>query len=188
MSATLPDPVAIATVLLLLSAVTGGIDVVLIHLVVLRLHSRPETFYEHQLHTVHAAMAVVAVTLLFLVNLGGLGLWLATAVVLGWFAVEVADMLAEKNSRATLGGLPSYEYALHLVTSGLRFAFIALMLAAKPTAAWSLSAPTLLAEPHPMWVRAATLLVIVPGVLIVAVHLWLMRPEFRMSAVPAAHP
>jgi hypothetical protein len=173
--------VFIATALLMLSTITGGIDVIWVHLVVWRLHQSPETFYEHQLHTIHALLAVVSVFLLFVFNFGGICLWLTAAMVLVWFGVEVMDMFAEKNSRAASGGLPSYEYVLHILTSGLRFAFIALIFAAKPLKAWGFSAPALIKPDLPLAVRLIALAITAGGVGVVGLHFWLMLPRFRVA-------
>lgn len=169
----------VATLLLVLSAVVASIDIIWIHLLEWKLYSRKETFYEHQVHTVHAALAGISVFLLFCYNLGGALLWVAAATVSVWFLVEILDLLCEKDSRAGGGGLPSFEYALHIVISGLRFSFIALILAAKPEGAWSVRAPRLLEPGYPPAVRAIGLLVGLGSVILVAVHLWLMQPRYR---------
>ncbi|OHT87161.1 hypothetical protein [Mycobacterium syngnathidarum] len=182
----MPDHlITLATALLVLSTVTGGIDVVLVHLVLLRLHASDTTFYEHQLHTLHAAFAVASVFLLFFFNFGGILLWLTVALVVVWFGVEVLDMFAEKNSRAAAGGLPSYEYVLHILTSGLRFAFVALVLAAKPLVAWNPGTSVLLHPPMPPWVRLVAAAVTLGGIGVVALHIWLMQPRFRTRPVSA---
>lgn len=175
----LPDPILLATILLVTCSATAAIDVIWIHLIALRLYRHPATIYEHKLHSVHAAMAALSVALLFGLNLGGIGLWLAVAAIATWLAVEVMDLLCEKESRTKLGGLPNYEYTLHLMISGQRFAFVALMLAAKPLTAWRLDAPAFLSPSHPLWVRAIGCLIAAGGLGVVALHLWLLQPRFR---------
>ncbi|MFP5284222.1 MAG: hypothetical protein ACLGI9_00635 [Thermoanaerobaculia bacterium] len=176
-----------ATLLLVISAVVAGIDVIWIHLVEWKLYSRPETFYEHQVHTLHATLAGVSVFLLFCYNLGGVLLWGAATTVVVWFLVEILDLLCEKESRASRGGLSSFEYALHIAISGLRFSFIALILAAKPADAWKAGAPLLLEPEYPVAVRATGLLVGLGSLALVAVHLWLMLPRYRAAVQPREH-
>jgi hypothetical protein len=175
----LPDPIRLATILLVTCSATAAIDVIWIHLIALRLYRHPATIYEHKLHAAHAAMAALSVALLFGLNLGGSWLWATVAAITIWLAVEVMDLLCEKKSRTKLGGLPNYEYTLHLMISGQRFAFVALMLAAKPVAAWRFDAPALLIPTHPSWVSMIGFAIAAGGAGIVALHIWLLHPRFR---------
>ena len=81
-------------------------------------------------------------------------------------------MASEKDSRASIGGLSSFEYILHGVLTLLRSAAIALSLAARPASAFSLSAPNIIAqldEPYGWLVRQ-----LYPGAIVLAlVHIWL---------------
>jgi hypothetical protein len=47
------------------------------------------------------------------------------------------DALSEGDSRAFMGGLPKWEYVIHLFANGFHFAAIALALAARPLMLWS---------------------------------------------------
>ena len=57
----------------------------------------------------------------------------------------MAPGISEENgSRASLGGLSREEYVAHVLAITTRVAAVALALAAKPAAAWSLAAPLVL--------------------------------------------
>lgn len=62
--------------------------------------------------------------------------------------VENLDVLDERDSRASLGELSSTEYALHAVAIKARTAAVALSLAAKPLAVWSLDASLVTGSGH----------------------------------------
>lgn len=161
-----------ATVLLLIFATLAPIDGVYIHLVRLKLHTRPESWYEHVWHTLRAVLFVPATYALFGVVSGGALLWTGIALAVIDQAVEIVDMASEKESRASVGGLNSFEYILHGILTLLRSAAIALSLAARPASAFSLSAPNVVAqldEPYGWLVRQ-----LYPGAMLLAiVHLWL---------------
>jgi hypothetical protein len=170
-----------ACILIELFAMVAMTDGVYYHLWKFRLYTRPESIVEHVTHTIHALFFGPIVFLLFAYNFGGALLWLAVAVVALDFANESWDILIEKNSRASLGGLPPLEYLSHAVAITLRTAAIALVFSAKPAAAWSLSSPTVLPESYPS-IAPITALLIVPGaVLFGLVHLWLLRPRYRVA-------
>ena len=70
------------------------------------------------------------------------------------------------QSAAALGGLGTFEYVLHILLTTLRTAAIAVGLAARPAAAWSLSAPNVLGELPGFW--GVAVLQLVPGAVVIA--------------------
>jgi hypothetical protein len=116
---------------------------------------------------------------------GGTLLWAGIALAVIDQAVEIIDMASEKDSRADIGGLGSFEYILHGLLTLLRSAAIAVSLAARPAAAFSLTAPNIVAqldEPYGWLVRQ-----LYPGATVLAlVHVWLAwryRPQQLRGAI-----
>ena len=161
-----------ATILLLIFATLAPIDGLYIHLIRLKLHARSESWGEHLWHTVRTVLFLPATYALFAVVSGGALLWAGIALAVVDQAVEIVDMASEKDSRASIGGLSSFEYILHGVLTLLRSAAIALSLAARPASAFSWSAPNIVAhldEPYGWLVRQ-----LYPGAIVLAlVHIWL---------------
>ena len=176
--------IAAATVFLVLFGAVGAYDGLYLHLWKYRLYAREESRYEHKLHTAVAFLSVPVVWLLFAGNFGGLALWTGVLFVVVSFAVELMDVLAENDSRASLGGLSREEYAAHVVAITTRIAAVALALAAKPAAAWSLSSPLVLDDAYPSWVAFVGEQMVLGSMVVGALHLWLLRSRFR-AASPA---
>ena len=173
-----------ATILLLIVAALAPVDGVYIHLIRLKLHARPESWHEHVWHTVRTGLFLPATYALFGVVSGGALLWTGIALAVIDQAVEIVDMASEKDSRASIGGLGSFEYILHGLLTLVRSAAIALSLAARPASAFSLTAPNIVAqldEPYGWLVRQ-----LYPGAIVLAlVHVWLAwryRPQQVRSA------
>jgi hypothetical protein len=174
--------IAAATVFLVLFAVVGAYDGLYLHLWKYRLHAREETRYEHRLHTAVAFLSVPVVWLLFAGNFGGLALWTGVLFVVVSFVVELMDVLEENDSRASLGGLSREEYVAHVLAITTRVAAVALALAAKPLAAWSVSSPLVLGAEYPAWVAFVGEQMLFGSVVVGALHLWLMRPKYRLAS------
>src|SRR5262245_30838609 len=105
----------LACVLLYLFLAVASTDGFYFHLWKYRLHARPESAWEHQLHTINACLFVPQVFLLFCVRAQGVWLLLAVGSVLATLAVEMVDLYEERRSRRALGGLASSEYAAHFL-------------------------------------------------------------------------
>lgn len=168
-----------ATIFLTLYALLGAVDGLYLHLWRYRLHAEPSARREHLWHTARAVLFPLTVALLFLAPTGGALLWLGVAVMASDLALSVADVLEEGDSRRFMGGLPSGEYALHGILIALHVAAVALLLGSRPAAAWSLSAPLVMAQP---WPSLATIVAtnLLPGAILVAgVHVALaVRPQW----------
>lgn len=174
-----------ACVLIELFALVAMADGVYYHLYKFRLFARPESIREHFTHTVHALLFGPIVLLLFAANYGGSLLWLAVGIIAVDFFNEGWDILIEKDSRASLGGLPPLEYLIHAVAITLRTGAIALVLSAKPATAWSLSSPVVLPAAYPE-IATITAWLVIPGAALFGVlHLWLLAPRYRHSAATA---
>lgn len=133
--------VIVSFVFLNLFMVLGAVDLFYYHIWKYKLHRRPESRYEHKLHMAFAFLMVPVAMLLYYQNLGGIALWAAVFFVVAALGTEILDVFSENDSRASLGGLSTGEYALHVVLTILKVASFAFMFAAKPAAAWELASP-----------------------------------------------
>jgi hypothetical protein len=97
--------VTASTILLLLFAGLSLVDGLYIHLWRLRLHARPESYREHLWHTGRAVLFAPAVMLVFAAPTAGLALWIGVVLFALDEVVEMFDVLAERASRASRGGL-----------------------------------------------------------------------------------
>ncbi len=175
------NTVAVSAICLNLAILLGSVDGVYFHLWKYRLFKWKESRPEHMLHTARAFLFIPIAWLLFGKNYGGWLLWIGVAFASADAIVELIDILIERRSRASLGGLSTAEYAIHVNATGLRFASLALIFVAKPVEAWSLSSPTLLDPAYPSWLTWLMLNTI-PGSSIAALaHVWLMRSKYRAA-------
>lgn len=136
--------VIIAFVFLNLFMVLGAVDLFYFHIWKYRLHTRAESRYEHKLHMAFAFLMVPVAYLLFYQNFGGWALWAGVAAVAAALGTELLDVFSENDSRSSIGGLSTAEYALHVVLTILKVAAFAFIFASKPLAAWNLSSPAVL--------------------------------------------
>jgi hypothetical protein len=144
---------------------------VYLHLWRYRLHERPESLREHWLHTLRALLFPGILATLFLSPPQGAVLWFGIGLVVADQGAELWDTLSERDSRASLGGLSSLEYALHLVLTTVRVAAITLVLAAVPAGGWALGASA--AAEHPALARAIVEGLLPGALAIAALHVWL---------------
>lgn len=102
-----------------------------LHIFKYGLFNYKESTFEHKTHTVRAILFPGIVYTLFLNETNsalfilGLGLVLLDLFVLG------ADAYVEEESRSFMGGLPKWEYIIHLFSNALHFSAITLVLALK---------------------------------------------------------
>lgn len=121
----------LSVVLLLLFGVLAFFDGVYLHLLKYRLHAITESKFEHITHTLRAFLFVGIVYTLYM-NLQNNDLfYFGLAFVILDLIVLFADAFVEKDSRKFMGGLPRWEYIIHLFVNGFHFAGIALLLAIK---------------------------------------------------------
>jgi hypothetical protein len=131
----------------------GTCDTLYYHLYRFRLYERPESFREHVLHTADIFLNVPVAAGLYMARTAGPTLWLATGFAVARTIVTLRDVMEEHDSRAQLGGLPRPEYFMHVVVCMMQAASLALVLADRPAAAWSVTALRLL-EPIDLDARA----------------------------------
>jgi hypothetical protein len=172
-----------ATVFLILFGVVAAFDGLYLHLWKYRLYARPESRREHKLHTMQAFLFVPVVFFLFYRDFGGWMLWAGVLFIALEQVVEIMDVLDENDSRASLGGLSSTEYATHVIAITARTVAIALALAAKPLSAWSLDAPPVTGTEH-SFASAVAFNTIIGNLIVAGLHVWLMRGQYQVKSAP----
>ena len=165
-----------------LHALVAMIDGAYFHLYKYKLHTRPESIVEHFTHTLRAGTMTLSAVLLFAINAGGLLLWAAFVLIGIDLGVETWDVLIERRSRASLGGLSSAEYLSHAHAILLYAAAYALVLAAKPAGAFASDAPLVLPEPYPAPIVWLGWVVAVGALLSTIQHVVYLHPRYRRSA------
>ncbi|MEN8929196.1 MAG: hypothetical protein ABF242_03220 [Flavobacteriales bacterium] len=121
--------IAICVIFFMAIAVYDGIY---LHLWKYQLHTREESYFEHKTHTVRAILFPLIVWFLF-VNNDPLSFWIGIALVVVDFLTLSIDAFSEKDSRKNIGGLPRWEYIIHLFANGFHFAAIVMVLGVKLT-------------------------------------------------------
>ena len=160
--------------------VLGAVDLFYFHIWKYKLHTRVESRFEHKLHMAFAFLMVPVAYLLYYQNFGGWALWAGVFFVTAALSTELLDVFSENDSRASVGGLSTREYALHVVLTILKVASFAFLFASKPAEAWSLSSPPLLGSYG--WIGEMMALKVMVGSGLVAIlHLALLHP--RVAAV-----
>ncbi len=168
----------LSLVFLVLFLLVATIDGLYFHLWKYRLFTRDESFYEHKLHTIRAFLFIPIVFFLFYSDFGGLALWAGIFFILLDLIIELLDVLTENDSRASLGGLTSLEYAAHVTATTFRIAAISFALATKSVDSWSISAPILVGEQSNL-VTFIAINVISGNFLVGVLHLLLLNRTFR---------
>ena len=158
----------LAHALMILFVCIACTDGLYYHVYKYRLYARPESRYEHLLHTVNVCLFLPQCFLFFCVRPHGAFLWAALATFFATLGVEIADVLSENESRKQLGGVVPLEYLMHFLMSGLRAGFLSAYMVAAGSAdlyvGASLGPPAL---PYVGW------FVLGPGALVAAFHVWL---------------
>mgnify|MGYP000734177675 CR=1 FL=1 len=121
----------LATVCLIIFMILATYDGFYLHIFKYGLFNHEESVFEHKTHTVRAVLFPFIVWALFinetnfLLFLAGLGLIVLDLIVLA------IDAYSEKESRSFMGGLPRWEYIIHLFSNAFHFSAIVLVLALK---------------------------------------------------------
>ena len=120
-------------IILVVAGTLGAIDVFYYHLYRFRLFARTECVAEEITHLVRHAVFLALIVLLS----SGSSRRAVDFTILGLFALDVAnsavDVLLERRSREALGGLPSGEYLVHILSSLGVGAAVATYVLARPT-------------------------------------------------------
>jgi uncharacterized membrane protein HdeD (DUF308 family) len=169
-----------ATISVLIFGIIGIIDGFYYHLWKFKLHKHSETRFEHWIHTIRAAAFLALLYLLFLNDFGGKYLLIALGIVLLDIVILVIDLVAEKDSRENLGGLPHNEYIVHVIANALHYIALALILVAKPLSSWELNASHLIEREFPSFTEMVAINLIPGVILMVVFHLLLMNKKVAL--------
>ncbi|MEJ5962938.1 hypothetical protein [Pedobacter immunditicola] len=119
-----------ATALLVVFVILALFDGLYLHLIRYKLHVHKESRNEHISHTIRAILFPIILYVLYLGS-SDTAFYLGMGVVVIDILVLGADAYMEKDSRAFMGGLPRWEYILHLIVNGFHFASIAVFIVIK---------------------------------------------------------
>lgn len=153
--------------------IVGAVDMFYYHMWKYKLHARPESRFEHKTHMAFAFLMVPIAFFLYYQDFGGYALWAGVIFVAAALVVEMLDVFSEGDSRASLGGLTTGEYALHVAATVLKATSFAFIFASKPLSAWSLESPYLLGSYGSMGEMMA-IQVMVGSFVIAVLHLALL--------------
>lgn len=121
----------ILTILLCLFALLAIYDGFYLHILKFELHRQKESQMEHLTHSLRALIFPAMVYFLFVLQDSSTGFYMGVFLILADLIILGLDAYMEKDSRLFMGGLPRWEYILHLFVNGFHFATIAVFLAVK---------------------------------------------------------
>lgn len=121
----------ISIVLLIAYSLLALFDGVFLHLYKYRLYEHKESKFEHLTHTVRAVLFTGILIALFINIEDNRWFLYGIALVVADIITLVIDAYVEKDSRSFMGGLPRWEYIIHLLVNGFHFASIAVFLVIK---------------------------------------------------------
>ena len=127
-----------ATVCLVVFGILAIVDGVYYHDIKYKLYQDKESILEHIYHTVRAVMFPIMLYCLFAHDFGGVLMIVGIGAVSIDFIMLIFDVKEEGRSRNRYGGLSNDEYMNHVFANTFHFVAIALILAAKPAAAWTI--------------------------------------------------
>jgi len=152
-----------------------------LHIWKYKLFNQKESIFEHKTHTIRAILFPLIVWFLFL-ETSPIGFWIGIALVLLDLIVLGIDAYAEGDSRKFMGGLPRWEYIVHLFANGFHFAAILLIVGVKINLLMS----DVLLSQNLAETTGSTLLIFVaentiPGAVILAlIHLLVLLPKGKL--------
>jgi uncharacterized membrane protein len=120
----------LSMILLILFALLGLYDGFYLHIFKYALHNHLESRTEHIMHTLRAILFPAILYFLYLKN-DSMSFYIGISLVLIDILILGIDAFVEKDSRAFMGGLPRWEYIIHLFVNGFHFAAIAVFLVIK---------------------------------------------------------
>jgi hypothetical protein len=119
------------SLLLLCFATLAVYDGLYLHIIKYRLHLHAESRSEHVTHTIRAILFPGMVYFLFLKQDCTISFYLGLTFLVIDIIVLAIDAYMEHDSREFMGGLPRWEYILHLFVNGFHFASVAVFMAMK---------------------------------------------------------
>ncbi|MBN4081470.1 hypothetical protein JYT44_03805 [Caldithrix abyssi] len=161
-----------ATIFMVLFGLLGIWDGAYYHDFKYKLAKDKESINEHIVHTCRSVAFPLVVYYLYQHDFGG------RIMMIGIFAAAIdvillsIDVRIEGHSRNRFGGLSNGEYATHIFANTFHYVSIALILAAKPAEAWTLTHSFEFARPYPEvtgWIAAVF---VTGGIIVAGWHFW----------------
>lgn len=121
----------LASACLVLFMVLATYDGFYLHIFKYSLFEREESLFEHKTHTIRAVLFPAIVWLLFINETSFVLFLFGVLLVAVDLIVLAVDAYSEKESRNFMGGLPRWEYIIHLFSNAFHFASIILVFALK---------------------------------------------------------
>jgi len=121
----------VLSILLFCFALLAVFDGFFLHIFRYELHQQKESKTEHLMHTLRAAIFPLLLFFLFYIDNNIICFYIGIFLVMLDLFILGADAYLEKDSRSFMGGLPRWEYILHLFVNGFHFASIAVFLVIK---------------------------------------------------------
>lgn len=125
--------IIISSLFLVLFAILAFYDGFYLHIFKYQLHNREESKTEHITHTLRAVFFPAILYFLFLEPDNHTSFVIGLTIVILDILVLGYDAFIEKDSRQFMGGLPRWEYIVHLFVNGFHFASIAVYLSIRLT-------------------------------------------------------
>lgn len=122
----------LSAICLVLFMILATYDGAYLHIWKYELFNQKDSVFEHKTHTVRAVLFPLIVWLLF-IQTDYFSFLLGVFLVLFDLVVLAIDAYSEKDSRKFMGGLPKWEYIIHLFANAFHFAAIVLILATRLT-------------------------------------------------------
>jgi hypothetical protein len=169
----------IAGLSLTLYVVLAFYDGFVLHIFKYRLYRHPDSQTEHLTHTIRAVLFPFIAYFLFADQNCNACFYIGIAAVTLDLGVMIWDAYIEKDSRAFMGGLPRWEYILHLMVNSFHFVAIAAMLILKVRITGSdIDLVTDLSALSGNMVFQALVVNLLPGsVLLALLHLLVLYPK-----------
>ena len=124
-------PFFLLSALLIVFSALALIDGIYLHLIRFKLYRVPEAKFEHVTHTLRAILFPAILYFLMIQQQHPLYFYFGCAAVVLDVLVLGVDAYVEKDSRQGMGGLPRWEYILHLFVNGFHFAALAVFFVLK---------------------------------------------------------
>ncbi|MBT2620352.1 hypothetical protein [Chryseobacterium sp. ISL-6] len=121
----------LSSVLLISYSLLAVFDGVFLHLYKYRLYEHKESRFEHLTHTIRAILFTGILISLFINIESNNWFIFGSILIVADIITLVIDAYVEKDSRQFMGGLPRWEYIIHLLVNGFHFAAIAVFLVIK---------------------------------------------------------
>lgn len=168
----------LSTLCLVVFMVLATYDGFYLHIYKYKLYGIAESKFEHKIHTIRALLFPLIVWLLF-INNDATSFWLAIVFIGIDSLVLGIDAYAESDSRKTIGGLPKWEYILHIFANGFHFAAIILIVGTKiQVSEFGIMFNEVIREtPAQEFFRMVSVNMIPGAIVLALVHLLLISPK-----------